>query len=424
MKKNLILQSLFFFLFTCFSFVMFTSCTKSTRVTNDLSLPDGFSATVVAETVGSGRHIIVNTNGDMYVSLKSLKNKGGIAALRDTNGDGKADIIKYFGKYTGTGIGIHNGYLYFGSDSMIVRYKLRENQLLPDTNAEIIAKGFIYNPQHEAKSFDFDDEGNMYVNVGAPANACQQPDRTPGTKGINPCPLLEHFAGIWRFKADLPNQDKDIVGYRYSTGTRNCVALRWNHKANHLYAIQHGRDQLHEFWPDIYSQDDGVELPAEEFFLIKDGGDYGWPYCYFDPAKNKKLLAPEYGGNAKNEGLCATKEKPILAFPAHTAPNDLVFYTGSQFPEKYKNGAFIAFHGSWNRAPKFQKGYYVAFVPFESDKPKGGWEIFANGFAGSDSIKSTEDAKHRPCGLAQGPDGSLFVVDSREGKIWKITFKS
>jgi len=132
MKKKQVFSSLFFSI-ACISFLMFFSCGKKNAGTSDLVLPDGFSASVVAESVGSGRHIVLNANGDIYVSLKSLKNGGGIAALRDTNGDGKADIIRYFGKYTGTGIGIHNGYLYFGSDSMIVRYKLHENQLIPDT---------------------------------------------------------------------------------------------------------------------------------------------------------------------------------------------------------------------------------------------------------------------------------------------------
>lgn len=112
-----------------------------------------------------------------------------------------------------------------------------------------------------------------------------------------------------------------------------------------------------------------------------------------------------------------------MAFPAHTAPNDLLFYTGDMFPEKYKNGAFIAFHGSWNRAPLPQEGYYVAFVPFKGNVPSGAWEIFANDFAGvAGELKSPGDAKHRPCGLAQAPDGSLFVSDDSKGRIYRISY--
>ncbi len=397
--------------------------TVSNKTDQGIVLPADFTAVVVADAIGHGRHLAINSNGDIYVSLNQLKNKCGIVALRDTDKDGKADIIKYFGKYSGTGIGIFNGYLYMGGDTIIVRYKLLPGELVPDTACEVVAKGFLVNYQHAAKSITFDKEGYMYVNVGAPANACQEPDRTLHTPGIDPCPLLDKFGGIWRFDANKLGQNQLKDGYRYATGLRNCVALRWNDVANHLYAVQHGRDQLHELWPELYSEKDGVNLPAEEFFLLNKGVDGGWPYCYYDDKQNKKLLAPEYGGDGKSEARCMDKEKPIVAFPAHYAPNDLFFYTGEQFPEKYKNGAFIAFHGSWNRAPQEQKGYNIVFVPFNGDKPSGAWEVFADNFAGVKIIKSPGDAKSRPCGLAQGPDGSLYVVEDNKGKLWKITYK-
>jgi len=399
------------------------SCQSLQTIKNGgLTLPHGFSASVVAESLGQGRHIAVNSNGDIYVSLQRIKSKGGVVALRDTNNDGKADIIKYFGDYSGTGIGIHHGYLYVSADTILVRYKLRPGELLPDPTCEIVAKGFLKNYQHGAKSFTFDNENNLYVNVGAPSNSCQTPDRTFHTPGTDPCPLLLNFAGIWKFNADKLDQHQLVEGQRYATGLRNCVALRWNPVTNHLYAVQHGRDQLHEFWPENYTEDDGVNLPAEEFFKLDQGSDCGWPYCYYDNHQNKKLLAPEYGGNAKVEDRCAGKVQPIMAFPAHYAPNDLIFYTGNQFPETYKNGAFIAFHGSWNRAPQEQKGYNVVFVPFKDDLPSGNWEVFADGFAGVKVIKSPGDAKHRPCGLTEGPDGSLYVVEDRVGTIWKISY--
>jgi glucose/arabinose dehydrogenase len=104
------------------------------------------------------------------------------------------------------------------------------------------------------------------------------------------------------------------------------------------------------------------------------------------------------------------------------APNGLLFYKGSQFPDKYKNGAFIAFHGSWNRAPEKQKGYFVAFVPFMNGKPSGNWEIFANNFSFTTDISSPGEAEHRPCGLAMGPDGSLYVSDDVKGTIFKISY--
>lgn len=400
-----------------------SSFSQTKQANDELFLPKGFKSVVVANDLGQGRHIAINDNGDMYVILYRLKDKKGIVALRDTNNDGKADIIQYFGRYAGTGIGIHDGYLYVGADAdtMVVRYKLRPGELLPDTTCEVVVSGFLKNRQHGMKSITFDNENNLYVNVGAPSNACQNPDRTLHAPGTEPCPLLQSFAGIWRFKADKPGQDQLKDGYRYATGLRNCVALRWNPIANHLYVVQHGRDQLHEFWPEYFTENDGVSKPAEEFFLLTDGSDCGWPYCYFDPFLNKKMVAPEYGGDGKTEDKTG-KQIPIMAFPAHYAPNDLLFYTGKQFPEHYQTGAFIAFHGSWNRAPQEQKGYNIVYVPFRGDLPSGDWEVFADNFAGVPVIKSPRDAMSRPCGLAIGPDGSLYVVEDTKGKIWKITY--
>jgi len=387
-----------------------------------LKLPDGFSAVIYADNVGHARHLAINKNGDVYVSLSNVKNGGGIVCLRDTNNDGRADLIKYHGIYDGTGIKIHKGYVYFGADTVVVRYKLKEGELIPSDTAEIIAKGFTPQNQHATKPFTFDEDGFMYVTVGAPSNACQLQDRTKGSPGMDPCPILEQHGGIWRFRADVLNQDQAKDGYRYATGIRNAVAITWNKLENKLYAVQHGRDQLGQFYPELYNDEQSAQLPAEEFLSIKDGSDFGWPYCYYDPMQKMKVLAPEYGGDGKKAGRCSNAENPIMAFPAHTAPNDLLFYTGEMFPAKYRNGAFIAFHGSWNRAPLPQEGYYVAFIPFKGGVPSGDWEIFANGFAGIGVIKSPGDAKHRPCGLAQAPDGSLFVSDDSNGRIYRIAY--
>jgi len=418
-------QSIYFFIAVLF----LASCQSNAKKTKDehlvnagLKLPEGFAASIFADEIGNARHLVVNTNGDVYVSLKKLNDGGGIACLRDEDHDGKADVIKYFGSFRGTGIGLHNGYLYFGSDTVVVRYKLKDGELVPSENAETIALGFMAQNQHETKPMTFDHDGNMYVNVGAPANACQEQDRTKGSPGIDPCPLLELHAGIWRFKADVLNQDQAKDGYRYATGIRNSVALTWNNAENKLYVVQHGRDQLSQLFPEYYTDEQSAVLPAEELLLVEDGSNFGWPYCYYDAAQNKKVLAPEYGGDGQKIGRCEAADDPIMAFPAHTAPNDILFYTGNMFPEKYKNGAFIAFHGSWNRAPLPQEGYYVVFVPFKGKIPSGAWEIFASGFSAVDVVKSPRDAEHRPCGLAMGTDGSLFISDDVSGRIYRISY--
>lgn len=389
-----------------------------------LTLPDGFSALMVADKLGSGRHIAVKSNGDIYLALRSLNNSKGIVALRDTNGDGKADMIKYFASTITTGIDISDGYLYYSNFDQVLRVPVSREELVPQGEPVVIATGFPRQNQHQDKTFALDGAGNLYVNVGAPSNACQVEDRTPGSSGTDPCPQLERHAGIWKFRADIPGQDQMADGHHYASGIRNSIALAWNNSNNKLYVVQHGRDQLSQFFPDLYTVQEGAELPAEEFFLVEDGDFFGWPYCYYDQFKKQKLLAPEYGGDAKTVGRCADAKGPIISFPGHLAPNDLLFYTGNMFPERYRNGAFIAFHGSWNRAPMEQKGYFVGFVPFKNGLPSGEMEIFADGFAGVSVVKNTNDAAHRPMGLAQGPDGSIYVSDSEEGRIWRIIYKT
>ena len=387
-----------------------------------LLLPKGFRATVAIEQLGNNRHIVLNSNGDLYVKLSSLREGKGIFVLRDADKDGKFEIVNSFGNYPGTGIAIKNGYLYASSDNDVYRYKLVNNVVQNPNAPQRIITGLLNQGTHSSKSIALDNAGNIYVNIGAPSNACQVMDRSPGSKGQDPCPILEKAGGIWQFRVDRLNQSYS-EGTRYATGLRNVVGLDWNNQQNALYAMQHGRDQLNTIAPRQYNEQQNADLPAEEFFLIRKGGDYGWPFCYFDPFINKKVLGPEYGGDGRKQDRCAGKEKPIYSFPAHWAPNAVLFYTGDQFPARYKNGAFIAFHGSWNRSPLKQGGYNVVFLPFKNGMPSGKYELFADGFTGQGLVNGADQAKHRPCGLAQGPDGSIYISDSRKGKIWRITFK-
>ncbi len=387
-----------------------------------LKLPAGFGAWIVADSVGKARHIVTTPQGAIYVKLDKLINGKGILRLKDVNGDGKIDDIKSFGNYRGTGITIKNDYLYASSNDEVFRYKLdKSGEIINPDAPEKIIRGLVNGRQHNTKSLVLDDKGNIYVNIGAPSNSCQEQDRGVGSKGKDPCPLLDTAAGIWQFKADKLNQSYN-EGIRYATGLRNVMGLDWNYEINELFVVQHGRDQL-DMFPDHFTPQQNAVIPAEEMFLIKKGANCGWPYCYFDVQQNKKMVAPEYGGDGKKTDRCEGTEKPIVAFPAHMAPNALLFYTGNMFPEKYKNGAFVAFHGSWNRSPEKQEGFYVAFVPFKDGKPSGDWEVFADGFAGVDVVMSTRQAKHRPCGLAQGPDGSLYVSDDVKGTIYKIVYR-
>lgn len=397
---------------------------KSRWADPTLILPDGFEAVVVAEEVGRARHIAVRDNGDIYIQLQRSQDGKGIAALRDKDGDGRADTIAYFGEHTGTGMEIYQGYLYCSSNTEVFRYPLpKDGNLVPDENSrELIVEGFPDQSSHEAKSLTFDNDGKLYVNVGAPSNACMTEARTKGSPGQDPCPQLEWQAGIWQFDATRTNQTQRADGKRFATGLRNCVGVQFDHEGNQLYAMQHGRDQLSYLFPGLFTYEQNAELPSEELLAIDSGDDFGWPYCYFDHQQNKKILAPEYGGDGVEQGRCAGIEAPVAAFPAHMAPNDLVFYHSDQFPEKYKGGVFIAFHGSWNRAPLPQKGYFVAFVPMRNGSAAGDWEIFVDNIAAETTIEKPKDAKHRPTGLTVGQDGNLYITDSVKGKVWKVRY--
>jgi glucose/arabinose dehydrogenase len=404
-----------------------------------LTLPAGFCATVFADTIGHARHIVVNSNGDVYVNTWSGRyyttpaHPGGfLVAMRDTNNDGSADIVKRFGPDSlrgnlgGTGIGIYNGALYAEESSAsagrIVRYAISTDSMTPTAASETIVGGLPVSGDHPMHPFAIGPSGDIYMNSGSATNSCQVKSRALESPGRKPCTELLTRGGIWRYDANKTNQ-RFSPAERYATGIRNAVAIAFD-PGGQLYATQHGRDQLYENWPKLYTAEQGQNQPAEELLEIEQGGDYGWPYCYYDGVQRKLVLAPEYGGDGGQAvGECASKKGPDVSSPAHWAPDGLVFYTGSLFPARYKDGAFIAFHGSWNRAPGPQEGYNVVFVPFAGGKPADptNYEVFADGFAGA--TKQPDRAAHRPMGVAQGPDGALYITDDKAGRVWRVVYR-
>lgn len=428
-----------------FSAALLQSCThhrpglpSGDKDNGGLLLPDGFQAVVVADSIGRARHITVNNNGDIYVKLSYndiMHGQGGTVALRDATGDGKADIITYFGDYKDegglpAGISIHDGYLYTTTVKYVLRNKLTPGELIPTGPTEVILTDDdpdLFKHWHSHKTLAFDNEGNMYVPFGAPNDGGQDmvkasPAGVPNGKGLDPSPDLATHAGIWRFSADRIGQtQKD--GYKYATGIRSVLGMAWSPLDNSLYAVMNGIDNFHTRYPTVYSSWQAAVLPSEPLLKVREHGDYGWPYAYYDQIQGKNVLQPAYGGDGKMVGKAAAFDKPILGFPGHWAPMDMLFYRGDQFPERYKQGVFVAFHGSTDRSPYPQAGYFVAFVPFENGVPTGKWEVFADGFTGVDTVVNTHDAKYRPMGLAEGPDGSLYLSESNKGKIWRIMYK-
>lgn len=383
-----------------------------------LRLPSGLCALVVADDVGRARHLVVTSRGDLYVALRGGRGSGaGILAMRDTTGDGRADVRELFGEAGGTGIALVGNELYFGRNDAVVRYRLPTDGLVPVGRPEVVVSGLPAEGSHASKSIALDPAGALFVNIGSPSNACQVRDRSPGSPGADPCPELQRRAGVWRFELDRLGQTQ-ADGERWATGLRNTVALAVDPASGALFGVVHGRDQLHQHWSHLYSERDGAEKPSEEFHRIDRGGVYSWPYCFHDGDLGRLVLAPEYGGDGSTAGRCTDLREPLVGFPAHWAPNALLFYHGEALGDRYRGGAFIAFHGSWNRAPLPQQGYNVVFVPFEGGRPAGDWEVFADGFAGENV--GPRSADHRPSGLASGPDGSVYVSDDQGGRIWRI----
>ncbi len=401
-----------------------------------LKLTPGFCASVFADKLGHPRHMAIAPSGVVYVNTWSgvyygndkPPDGGFIVALQDKSGAGKASVVQRFGESVqtggagGTGIALYKGAVYAEINDKIVRYAIPAGAIVPSGAGDVVVSGMPLSGDHPMHPFAIDADGWMYVDMGTATNACQEQNRQLKSPGIKPCTETQTRGGIWRYDANKTNQ-KFSPAERYATGIRNADGIAIDSTGHGVYATQHGRDQLAENWPDLYKPEQGATLPAEELLQVEKGGDYGWPECYYDPVQKKLVLAPEYGGDGgKAVGECANKTGPVAAFQAHWAPDDLLLYYGKEFPARYKGGAFIAFHGSWNRAPFPQAGYNVAFQSLSGDGAAGKCEIFADGFAGSAANKSSGKATHRPTGLALGPDGALYVSDDARGRIYRITY--
>jgi glucose/arabinose dehydrogenase len=395
----------------------FACCGAAASEPDGLVLPAGFHATVVADGITGARHLAFGKDGVLFVSTRA-KTPTGIAMLR-LNADHKAPNITYFSEVSGgTGIKLHDGALYAASPTAIYRFALSPDGA-PAGQPEIIVAGMPADG-FGARPITFDSRGNLYVGVGASGNICVN---KPAPKvGLDPCPDLGKRAGIWRFAAGKSGQHFPADGQQVATGVRDIDALAWRDPGG-LYAVVHDRNGTHKTWPDLVSAADEDAI-AEEMHHVSDGANLGWPYTYFDRARGQRLLAPEYGGDGKKQAEAGKYSTPVAAFPGHSAPLDIAFYDGAQFPARYRGGAFVAFHGgSGPDVPEGHNGYDIAFVPFDRAGKTGTPATFASGFAGpAPADRNVSKAAYRPVGIAVGPDGALYVADSVKGRVWRIFY--
>jgi len=380
---------------------------------DNLVLPRGFHASIVAEGVGLGRHLAIRQNGDIFVSTNTARDgePTGIIALR-LDRDHKAVETQHFGTVAnGTSIRFYKNALYAASPTTVYRFDFAGHELVPAAPGQVVLDG-LPSKGFPSRGMAFDGKGGLYIEAGASSNICLDPAAPKDAKpvGLRPCPSLDGRSGVWRFNAAKLNQKFPEGGEQIATGVRDMMAVDWSHRLNGLYGVMQGRN-------------DRNDTVAEELHRIDKGANLGWPYTYYDMAQKVRLTAPEYGGDGKTpaEGNYTT---PLAGLSAHQSPLDLVFYDAKQFPKEYRGGAFVVYHGGAGaEAADGHRGYDVEFVPFDKTGKPGTAERFAEGFAGPNpGDRNPAKAAYRPSGAAVGPDGSLYVVDSKKGRIWRIYY--
>jgi glucose/arabinose dehydrogenase len=343
-----------------------------------IKLPDGFSITVWAEDVPDARSLAMNTDGSLiFVGNRQGKN---VYALKDTNGDGKADkkYVLADGLRMPNGVAFKNGDLYVAEVSRILRFKNIE-QNLENPKFDVVFDQYPDKAHHGWKFIAFGPDGLLYVPVGAPCNICD-PE--------------EIFASITRIDVNSPNIKPEI----YAKGVRNTVGFAWHPQSKELWFTDNGRDMMGDDIPDCELN----HAPTK-------GMHFGYPYWHAGDIKD-----PEFGNKGKEKSAYTA---PAAKLGPHVAPLGMRFYTGSQFPSKYKNNIFIAKHGSWNRSKKI--GYQLTHVVLDANQKVVREEVFADGWLNP----ATQDVWGRPVDVLQMPDGSLLVSDDMANCIYKISYK-
>ncbi len=347
-----------------------------------IKLPAGFQIGVYAEGVVNARSLCLSPKGTLFVSTRE---EGSVYALRDTNGDQRADQVFTIAKKLNmpNGVALRNGALYVAEVNRILRYDDIEKCI------DALARGEASCPQpvtvydkypteshHGWKYIAFGPDGKLYIPVGAPCNICESKD-----------PI---YASMTRLDVDKPGSKPEVI----ASGIRNSVGFDWHPTTGELWFTENGRDMLGDDIP-----------PCELNRITKTGQHYGYPYCH-----GGTISDPEFGKNRS----CADFIAPVQNLGPHVAPLGMEFYTGKMFPATYQNQAFIAEHGSWNRSTKI--GYRVSLVKLDAQGKSLGYSTFAEGW-----LEGSE-AWGRPVDVEQLPDGSLLISDDQADAIYRVWY--
>lgn len=354
----------------------------------------GFDVSLFAENLDNPRQAYVLPNGDILVveatrewagrADRPEKSANQITLFRDTNGDGKPDTRETFltGLNMPHGMAVLGNWFYVGNTNGVVRYPYRAGQTKIDGKGEKILDLPV--DGHYTRNLLADPSGKkLYVAVGSASNVDEE----------NGWEKDQRRAGILEI-----NPDGSAMRI-FANGLRNPVGMDWEPQTKMLWTVVNERDLL------------GDDLVPDYLTSVKEGAFYGWPFSYFGQNEDprKKGQRPD---------LVAKAIKPDYALGSHTAALGLAFYQGKSFPERYRGGAFIGMHGSWNRSKMV--GFKVAFVPFANGKPAGPIEDILTGFIADES---KFEAYGRPVGVTVAPDGSLLVADDSGGKVWRVSAK-
>ncbi len=339
-----------------------------------IKLPSGFSISIFASGIENARSMCLGSNGTIFVGSRD---EGNVYAVRDVNGDFRADSITIIasGLNRPNGVAFLNGSLYVAEVSKIWRYDNIENKLQKPPKPVLVSDAFPDESHHGWKYIAFGPDGKLYVPVGAPCNICESED--------------ERFASIMRMNVD--GTDLEV----FAKGIRNTVGFAWHPDTKNLWFTDNGRDWLGDDLP-----------PCELNHAPEKDMHFGYPYCH-----GGSIADPEFGSKFP----CSDFTPPVQNLGAHVAPLGMLFYTGNMFPPEYKNRIFIAEHGSWNRSDK--AGYRVTTVSINDKGMSKEYKPFAEGW-----LPPKGKVWGRPVALLQLSDGSVLVSDDFANAIYRITY--
>lgn len=337
-----------------------------------INLPPGFEIQLFASDLGMARHMAVSPAGDLFVTDFT---GGHVFVLPDKDGDGKADQRITFaeGLDSPHTVAFFEEGIYVSVLDGVVRFTDKDGDLKGE-DKKVVISGLPTGGRHYTKTISFGPDGKLYLSIGSSCNVCEEKD--------------PRLAAILQYNVDGTGEKI------FARGLRNSVGLAWHPQTGELWAADNGRDHL------------GDNRPPEEINIIKEGGHYGWPYCYGQQKPN-----PEFKHRAD---ICKETIPPTVELQAHSAPLGLTFYTAKQFPEEYQGNLFVAFHGSFNRS--VPTGYKVIRIKLVDRQPEK-VEDFATGWLVEGK------AWGRPVDVVVGKDGALYVSDDLRGVIYRIFYK-